>query len=202
MKLLAATLAFASLASSRYAPGAIHSIPGALQSAENMHHSKPPVQPSKQLTVTFAGNTRTFTPTELATLPQVTVHVHNAHANTEEDYTGPLVADVLAKAGFAVTRDVEPTVLHAALLASATDGYVVLYSLAEVEPSFSKSQVIVALLKAGQPDTIGGNLQLINTDGAKPARWVHGLSGLTVQAGFIPGQTSSAPTPAKAMPTK
>ena len=168
------------IADLRQAAAAQQGMSSAQHGEEAMHHSKPPVPPSNSLTVSYAGKTTTFTPAELAALPQVPVHVHNAHANTDEVYAGPLVADVLAKAGLPVSHETEPVILHSALLASATDGYVVLYSLAEVEPSFSKSQVIVALTKSGQPDVAGGNLQLINTDGAKPARWVHGLSGLKV----------------------
>ena len=143
-----------------------------------MHHSKPPAPPSSALTVNIAGKSTTFTLAELAALPQVTIRVHNAHSDADEMYAGPRVADVLAKAGFTASHATEPLILHSALLASATDGYVALYSVAEVEPGFSKSQAIVALTRAAQPDTAGGNMELINTGDAKPARWVHGLSGL------------------------
>jgi hypothetical protein len=72
--------------------------------------------------------------------------------------------------------------LHSSLVATATDHYFVLYSIAEVEPSFSTGKVIVAVMKSGLPDTEGGVIQLINTVDAKPARWVHGLSNLSVMS--------------------
>ncbi len=144
----------------------------------SMH--KPPVPPAKALNVTYAGKTVTLTVADLAAMPQTTVHVHNAHLNTEEEYTGPLVSEVLAKAGLVSSHETEPLILHSNLLASATDHYYVVYSMAEVQPSFSRSQVIVAIMKSGLPDTDGGVIQLINTDGAKPARWVHGLVNLNV----------------------
>ena len=95
-------------------------------------------------------------------------------------YTGPLVSDVLAKAGLVASKETEQLILHSSVIASATDKYFVLYSAAEVQPSFSNGKVIVAVMKAGLPDTEGGIIQLINTSDAKPARWVHGLANLTV----------------------
>lgn len=143
---------------------------------------KPPVPPSHSLTVTFEGHTTTFKVEDLLALPQVTVHVHNAHRNTDETYSGPLLADVLARAGLVAGRETEPLILHSSVIATGTDHYFVLYSAAEVEPMFSNSKVIVAVMKFGLPDTQGGLIQLINTDGAKPARWVHGLDNINVMS--------------------
>ncbi len=64
-------------------------------------HAKAPVPPSKSLNVTFQGRLTTLKVDDLLALPQVTVHVHNAHRNADETYTGPLLSDVLAKAGLA-----------------------------------------------------------------------------------------------------
>lgn len=147
-----------------------------------MHSEKPPVPPSKSLTVSFQGKTIVFSVADLLNLPQVTVHVHNVHRDRDETYTGPLVSDVLARAGFTASKETEPLILHSAVMATATDHYFVLYSAAEMEPSFSNGKVIVALMKEGLPDTQGGNIQLVNTDGAKPARWVHGLTTLSVMS--------------------
>jgi hypothetical protein len=148
-----------------------------------MHEdTKAPVPPSKSLTITFQGRVTILSVEDLLNLPQVTVHVHNAHRNADEEYTGPLVSDVLAKAGLSVSKETEPLILHSSLVCTATDHYFVLYSLAEVEPSFTRGQVIVAVMKSGLPDTEGGRIQLINTNGAKPARWVHGLSNLNVMS--------------------
>ncbi len=144
------------------------------------HMDKAPVPPSRSLNITFQGRVTTLSLAELLNLPQTTVHVHNAHANQDEVYTGPLLADVLNRAGLTSTKETEPLILHSTIVATGTDHYFVLYSAAEVEPAFSKSQVIVAVMKSGLPDDAGGLVQLINTDGAKPARWVHGLANLNV----------------------
>ena len=144
--------------------------------------AKPPVPPSKSVNVTFQGRVTTFTIEDLLKLPQVTVHVHNAHRNTDESYTGPLLADVLAQAGLKATSETQPLILHSSLVATGTDHYFVLYSVAEVEPSFSTGQVIVAVMKAGLPNTEGGAIELVNTVDAKPARWLHGLTDLNVMS--------------------
>ena len=143
--------------------------------------AKPPVPPSHSLTLVNGPTTKTLTIADLAKLPQVTVHVHNAHRNADEDYTGPLVSDVLALAGLAPTHENEAVILHSYVVALATDHYSVVYSAAEMEPAFSNSKVIVAISKSGgTANDEGGGIQLINTDGARPARWIHGLTTLTV----------------------
>jgi hypothetical protein len=147
-----------------------------------MEHEKPPVPPSKSVNVTFQGKVTTFTVEDLLKLPQVTVHVHNAHRKTDESYTGPLLADVLAAAGLKANPEMQPLILHSSVVATGTDHYFVVYSAAEVEPGYSTGQVIVAIMKAGLPDTEGGVIQVVNTLDAKPARWLHGLTGLNVMS--------------------
>ena len=118
----------------------------------------------------------------LLNLPQTTVQVHNAHRNADETYSGPLLADLLERIGLHATREFEPLILHSSVVATGTDHYFVIYSAAEVEPGFSNGKVIVAVMKAGLPDTEGGVIQLINTSDAKPARWVHGLANINVMS--------------------
>ena len=150
------------------------------------HHdampAKAPAPPSKSLNLTFEGRPTTLTPEDLLKMPQVTVHVHNAHSNKDETYTGPLVSDVLAKAGLTSTRETEPLILHSTVVATGTDHYFVLFSLAELEPSFTSGQSIIAIMKEDLPNTEGGIIELINANAAKPARWVHGLANLNIMS--------------------
>ena len=143
--------------------------------------AKPPAPPSSAVVLEFQGKSMSLSVTDLINLPQATVQVHNAHrGGIPETYSGPLLSSVLAKIGFTATRQTQALILHSAIIATGTDHYYVLYSGAEVEPSFSRSKVIVAVMKNGLPDSQGGNIELINTDGAMPSRWVHGLMGLSV----------------------
>ena len=101
--------------------------------ASGTDHARPPVPPSRSLNVTFQGRTVTLKVDDLLALPQVTVHVHNAHRNTDETYTGPLLSEVLAKAGLVANKETEPLILHSGVIATGTDHYFVLYSAAEVQ---------------------------------------------------------------------
>ena len=178
---VAATAALLLLPVTVRAQQALQSAPAQHADAD-MHHDKPPVPPSKTLVVSFEGRSITMSVEDLLKMPQTTVHVHNAHRNTDESYTGPLLADVLDKVGLHGTREFEPIILHSSIVATGTDHYFVLYSAAEVQPGFSNGKVIIAVMKADLPNTEGGLIQLVNTSDAKPARWVHGLANLNVMS--------------------
>jgi hypothetical protein len=151
-------------------------------SSTAMQGEKPPVPPSKSINLSFEGKTIVLSLTDLANMPQTTVHVHNAHSNADETYTGPLLSDVLARIGLKASRETEPLILHSTIVATGTDHYYVLYSGAEAQPTFSTNKVIVAVMKFNLPDTDGGLIELINTGDTKPARWVHGLMSLSVMS--------------------
>jgi hypothetical protein len=144
--------------------------------------AKAPVPPSKSVNITFEGKVTTLTAEDLIKMPQVTIHVRNAHNNADESYTGPLLSAVLARAGLSATRETEPLILHSSIVATGSDHYFVLYSVAEIEPIYSTGQVIVAIMKADLPNTEGGVIQLVNTLDTKPARWVHGLTDLNIMS--------------------
>jgi hypothetical protein len=148
----------------------------------DMHGEKAPVPASKSLNLSFEGRNIILSLTDLANMPATTVHVHNAHRNTDETYSGPLLSEVLARVGLNASRETQPLILHSTIVATGTDHYFVLYSGAEVQPTFSNGKVIVAVMKSGLPDTEGGLIQLINTSDAKPARWVHGLSSIAIMS--------------------
>lgn len=93
-----------------------------------------------------------------------------------------MLADVLARVGLKASRETEPLILHSSLVATGTDHYFVIYSVAETEPSFSTGKVIVAVMKSGLPNAEGGFIQLVNTVDAKRARWLHGLADLNVMS--------------------
>jgi hypothetical protein len=149
--------------------------------------AKAPVPPSRSLTLSFEGKSISLSLTDLANMPQTTVHVHNEHTKADETYSGPLLSEVLAKIGLRSTAETHALILHSTIVATGTDHYYVLYSGAEVQPDFSTGKVIVAVMKSGLPDQEGGLIQLINTTDAKPARWVHGLASISVM--------TLAPTP-------
>jgi hypothetical protein len=143
---------------------------------------KPAVKESRFLNVTFRGVTTTLTLTDLLNLPQTTIHVHDAHTNKDVTFTGPLVSDVLARAGLVPSEDTHQLILHSTVVATGADGYFVIYSAAELEQMFSGSKAIVAVMRFELPNTEGGLIQIVNTSDIRPARWVHGLASLNVMS--------------------
>ena len=146
-----------------------------------MHHAeKPAASPSTTLLVQGPTQAVTLSLADLQALPQTTVKVHNGHTNVDETYSGPLLSEVLAKAGLVVTPKSEHDFLRMSIVASGTDDYFVVYSGAEVEPLLHKAEVIVALTLEGKPLTRTGAFQLIDSLDVKPARWVRNLNKLQV----------------------
>lgn len=67
------------------------------------------------------------------------------------------------------------------LVATGTDGYSVVLSLAEVDPSFHGGQVLVADARDGQPLGTTCPFQLIVPEDKRPARWVQNLDSIALQ---------------------
>jgi hypothetical protein len=122
-----------------------------------------------------------FSPADFRALPHVTLKVHNAHTNADESYSGDPLEILLAKANAPVGKEFRKEALRTYLLASGTDGYSVLLSLAEVDSSFHAGQVIVADERDGQSLGKNGPFQLIVPGDNRPARWVHNLNSVRVQ---------------------
>jgi len=143
---------------------------------------KPTAIPSTSLTLTVKDKSTTFTVANLKAMPQKTVKVHNAHSNADESYTGVLLSDLLAKAGFVADKTTQQTMLHSIVRAEGTDKYWVVYSATEVEGSEHAGDVIVATSVDGHGLGADGNLKLISTDDKKPQRWVRNLSAITLKS--------------------
>ncbi len=139
-------------------------------------------EPSTSLTVkTEAGKTLVLSLEDLKALPQQTLTAHNGHSGKDESYSGPLLSDVLAKAGIVLTSETEHPMLHEYMVATGTDKYYAVYSLAEVEPGLHKAQVIVAIRRDGEMLRESGQFELINSGDLKPNRWVHNVASVVVR---------------------
>jgi hypothetical protein len=122
-----------------------------------------------------------FSPADFLALPHVTLQVHNAHTNANESYTGIPLEILMAKANAPVGKEFRIEALRSSLLASGTDGYSVLLSLAKVNLSFHAGQVIVADQRDGQSLGKYGPFQLIVPGDRRPTRWVHNFNSIRVQ---------------------
>ncbi len=133
-----------------------------------------------ELTVkTIAGQTTRLGPQDLAKLPRTHVTAV-AHDGKSHDYEGVKLLDVLIKAG-APADALRGKEMADYVVAEGTDGYRVVFSLAELDPDFGNQQIVIADKMDGQllsaPD---GPLRLVVPGDKRQARWVRMLTALTI----------------------
>jgi hypothetical protein len=151
----------------------------AVAAAQQMEHAAP--SPSTHLTIkTYEGKTLTLSPEELAALPHKSVSVFNAHSKANEIYSGVPLADLLSKVGVPLGESVRGKVFLTGVVASGVDGYGVLYSLAEVDPSIHTGDVIVADTVDGKKLDKDGAFKMVSSEERRPARWVRNLASISV----------------------
>jgi hypothetical protein len=122
-----------------------------------------------------------FNPRDFRALPHISLAVHNSHSDTNETYSGVPLATLLGKINAPIGNQLRGKAMTSFVVASGSDGYVVVLSLAEVDPEFHENQVIVADSRDGQPLGKNGPFQLIVPGDKRPARWVHNLVSITLQ---------------------
>jgi hypothetical protein len=151
----------------------------AVAAAQQMEHSAP--SPSSHLTLkTYEGKTLTLSPEELAALPHKSVSVFNAHSKANETYSGVPLAELLSKVGVPLGENVRGKLFLTGIVASGVDGYGVLYSLAEVDPSIHTGDVIVADTIDGHKLEKDGAFKMVSSEEKRPARWVRNLTAISV----------------------
>jgi len=107
--------------------------------------------------------------------------VLNHHDDKEETYEGVAVQELLRRAGVPQNEKLRGSAMATYVLAEATDGYTVQYSLAELDSDFQDSEVIVADTMNGSP--LGqkqGPSKMVAPHDKRPARWIQMLQSLTV----------------------
>jgi hypothetical protein len=134
--------------------------------------------PPGVLRTTFGEKSMDWTPATLASLPHVTVTVHNQHTKADDTYSGVSLMDLLTPLGV-------PAAPHGAgvrlyLVAEGSDGYKAVYSLGEVNPAIHDAVVIVADSENRKPLTGDGPMKLIATREKHPSRWVRNLVAIKV----------------------
>jgi hypothetical protein len=108
--------------------------------------------PASAPTLIVAGDVSTplsLAPAELKTLPRTRVEV-------KEDgrtliYEGVTVGEILKRAGVPLGAELRGNALASYVVASATDGYQVVFSLAELDPAFTSNDIVVADTIDGKP---------------------------------------------------
>jgi|SRR5882724_1665846 len=125
------------------------------------------------------GKSTTLTAAQISSLPRVTVNTveHDAPAKFE----GVSLASLLAIAGIQMGDKLRGTRMSEALLVEATDGYKVVFALAELDPAFATREMILADKRDGkQLDSKEGPLRVAAPGDKRPARWIRQVQSLKI----------------------
>jgi hypothetical protein len=144
-----------------------------------------PVYPQDSLVLTADPDPvpLVLSPADFHALPHVTMTAHNSHSNADEAYSGVPLATLLAKVNAPLGKELHGGAMTSYVVATGSDGYSVVISLAEIDPEFHAGQVLVADARDGKPLEKDGPFQLIVSDDKRPARWVHNLVSITLKRG-------------------
>jgi hypothetical protein len=133
------------------------------------------------LKVAVNGQSATLSAADLKALLQKTVTFHNVHTKADEVYTGVPLTDLLAKYGAPTGDKLRGKGLSVYIVATGSDGYKAVLSLAETDPSFHPGDVIVADTIDGKPLGKEGPFKLVVTEDKRPARCVHNLVSIELR---------------------
>ena len=110
---------------------------------------------SSSTTLTVGGDVATvltLTSTDLTLMPRVRLEATSEDGTTHA-YEGVLVGELLKRAGAPVGAELRGSAFATYVLASASDGYQVVFSIAELDPAFTSNDIMVADIVDGKPLT-------------------------------------------------
>jgi DMSO/TMAO reductase YedYZ molybdopterin-dependent catalytic subunit len=139
-------------------------------------------QPSNDAKLSIGGDVPqplTVTAQEIKAMPRTTVTVRAD--GRDETYEGVLVGEILKLAGAPLGRDLTGAAVATYVVASAKDGYRVVFSLAELDPAFTASDIIVADTVDGKPlFDYQGPLRIVAPHDKRGARSIRMLQKIDV----------------------
>jgi DMSO/TMAO reductase YedYZ molybdopterin-dependent catalytic subunit len=119
-------------------------------------------------------------PQDFAKLPQAHVTATD-HDGKKHEYDGVNLRDILAQGGVATGDGLRGKEMADYIVAEGSDGYRIVFSVAELDPVFSDTQVIVATKMDGQPlSAHDGPVRLVAPGDKRQARWVRMLTSVSV----------------------
>jgi DMSO/TMAO reductase YedYZ molybdopterin-dependent catalytic subunit len=138
----------------------------------------------EEATVNVFGEVLTpfnLTLSSLKEYTQVTV-IRKDKDGKDHSFNGVLLADILQKAGVTLGKALRGKNLTKYLLVEASDGYQVLFSLAELDAGFTDRKIILCTQMDGQPLPVAdGPFRIIVQDEKVPARCAKQVIGLQVK---------------------
>lgn len=121
----------------------------------------------------------TLTPEQLKAMPRTKVEAKSEGRTLV--YEGVLVGEILKRAGAPLGSELRGNAIASYVIATASDGYTVLFSLAELDPAFTSNDIVVADTVDGKPLlSHQGPLRIVAPRDARPARSIRMLQRLEV----------------------
>ncbi|WP_254086179.1 molybdopterin-dependent oxidoreductase [Dawidia cretensis] len=122
----------------------------------------------------------TLTIKDLATFKNTPIKAKDRDGK-EHSYTGVALHEVLQQAGVTLGGQLRGENLAKYIRIKATDGYEVVYSLAEVDPEFTDKVVVLAYEVDGKPLPIGeGPFRIVAPGDKKHARWIRQIASIKI----------------------
>src|SRR5262245_23228491 len=140
----------------------------------------PPTTPASPLAVVGdVSTTLSLALDDLKSLPRTRVEVKEDGRTLA--YEGVLVAEILKRAGVPLGPDLRGSAVATYILASATDGYQVVFSIGELDPAMTSNEIIIADTLDGSPLAARqGPLRIVAPRDARGARSIRMLTRLEV----------------------
>ncbi|MBC7925606.1 MAG: molybdopterin-dependent oxidoreductase [Bryobacteraceae bacterium] len=139
-------------------------------------------QDSSRPAVMVTGDVKqplTLTAEDIAEMPRASVRLKTNGVDIV--YQGVWLHEVLKRAGVPSGSDLRGKALTTYLLAEASDGYQVIFSLAELDPALIENEVLLADTADGKPlSGSQGRFRIIASKEKRPARSVRMLTSLKV----------------------
>jgi DMSO/TMAO reductase YedYZ molybdopterin-dependent catalytic subunit len=117
---------------------------------------------------------------EIAALPHTEVRAVDSHGKGGL-FRGVELAELLRKAGAAAGDALRGSHLRDIVRVECADGYVIAFTLAELDPALGARRVLLADALDGQPlGAEQGPWRLVVPDDKRPARWARQVKSVTV----------------------
>lgn len=148
----------------------------ALLALTALHGQTPP-----SVSITVSGDLAAplvLTGDDLAKMPRETVKVAGS-SGTQVEYEGVLLREILVKAGAPMGKSLRGKALASYVVAKASDGYQVVFTLAELDPAFGAERILVADRRDGKPlPADQGPLRIVCAGDKEGARSVRMLNAV------------------------
>ena len=125
------------------------------------------------------GHSNTLSAAQFAKTPRVTINVRDH--DTPAQFEGVPLATLLSSTGIQLGDKSRGPRLTETLLVEASDGYKVVFALAELDPAFATREIILADTRDGKPlDAKEGPFRIVAPGDKRPARWIRQVTVLKV----------------------